>query len=283
MSPLPEDPREGWSLLDQAARDAAYDSNAAVADSPRWIEQRNRDSAAYRSLHNGRLDLPYADISERTAFDLYPSKSATAPCLVFLHGGYWQRNSREVFACVAAGPNAAGWSVAIPGYSLAPEASLTEIIGEIGQALDWLTAHGREHGIGGPLVIAGWSAGALLAAFHLGHPGIAAGMAVSGVYELAPLRETGLNKALKLSETEIETLSPLRLVPASKPLTIAFGNDELPALVHDSLKLFAMREARGAAGTILPIAGANHFSILSEFQRADGALVKAAIELLSHV
>jgi pimeloyl-ACP methyl ester carboxylesterase len=269
-------------LLDQAARDAAYDSNAAVADSPRWIEQRNRDSAAYRSLHNGRLDLPYADVSERTAFDLYPSKSATAPCLVFLHGGYWQRNSREVFACVAAGPNAAGWSVAIPGYSLAPEASLTEIIGEIGQALDWLTAHGREQGIGGPLVIAGWSAGALLAAFHLGHPGIAAGMAVSGVYELAPLRETGLNKALKLSETEIETLSPLRLIPGSKPLTIAFGNDELPALVHDSLKLFAMREARGAAGTILPIAGANHFSILSELQKADGALVRAAIDLLSH-
>jgi arylformamidase len=247
VSSLSEDPRERRSSLDQAARDAAYDNSAAVADSPRWIERRNRDSAAYRSAHNAKLDLPYANVSERTAFDLYPSANETAPCLIFLHGGYWQRNSREAFACVAEGPAAAGWSVAIPGYSLAPQASLADIVAEIGSAIDWLAEHGREHGIGGPLVIAGWSAGAQLAAFHLGHPAIVAGLAVSGVYDLAPLRETGLNNALRLSETEIETLSPLRLVPAPKPLTIAFGDDELPALVHDSLNLFAMRQARGEA------------------------------------
>ncbi|WP_245322220.1 alpha/beta hydrolase [Bradyrhizobium sp. LTSPM299] len=283
MSLFPEDPRQRWSSLDQAARDAAYDNNAAVADSPRWIERRNRDSAAYRSTHNAKLDLPYANISERTAIDLYPSADKSAPCLVFLHGGYWQRNSREGFACVAEGPNAAGWSVAIPGYSLAPQASLADIVAEIGRAIDWLAAHKRAHGIGGPLVIAGWSAGAQLAAFHLGHPDVVAGLAVSGVYDLAPLRETGLNNALNLSETELETLSPLRLVPAAKPLTIAYGDDELPALVHDSLKLFALRQAHGAAGAILPVADANHFSILPEFQKADGVLVKAAIELLSHV
>jgi arylformamidase len=284
MLSLPsDDPRERWSELDQAARDAAYDNNAAVVDSPRWIERRNRDSAAYRSAHNAKLDLPYANVSERTAFDLYPSADATAPCLIFLHGGYWQRNSREAFACVAEGPAAAGWSVAIPGYSLAPQASLADIVAEIGTAIDWLAAHGGEYGIGGPLVIAGWSAGAQLAAFHLGHPAIVAGLAVSGVYDLAPLRETGLNNALKLSQTEIETLSPLRLAPAAKPLTIAYGDEELPALVHDSLKLFAMRQARGVTGTILPVAGVNHFSILPEFQKADGVMVKAAIELLSHV
>ncbi len=180
MSSLPEDPRQRWSSLDQAARDAAYDNNAAVADSPRWIERRNRDSAAYRSAHNAKLDLPYANVSELTAFDLYPSANQSAPCLVFLHGGYWQRNSREAFACVAEGPNAAGWSVAIPGYSLAPQARLADIVAEIGRAIDRLTAHKRE------------------------------------------------------------TAAPER-------------------------------------------SGGNHFSVLSESQKADGVLVKAAIELLSHV
>jgi len=150
-------------------------------------------------------------------------------------------------------------------------------------AIDWLVAHGREHGIAGPLVIAGWSAGAQLAALHLGHPGIVAGLAVSGVYELAPLRETGLNKALNLNDKEIETLSPLRLEPVQKPLTLSFGSNELPALVHDSLKLHDKRAAAGAPGAILPIAGADHFSILSELQRPDGALVKAANELLTMV
>ena len=280
MSALADDPRDRWSSLDQAERNAAYDNNAAVADSQIWIERRNRDSAAYRQRSSALLDLPYTDVSDRTAFDLYSSENASAPCLIFLHGGYWQRNSREVFACVAEGLNTAGWSVAIPGYSLAPLASLTDIVSETGKAIDWLCAHGPEHGISGPLVIAGWSAGAQLAALHLGHPGISAGLAISGVYELAPLRDTGLNEALRLSQSEIETLSPLRLAPAKKPLTIAYGVDELPALVHDAVKLFAMRETTGAPGKLLPIAGANHFSIISELQRPTGRLVKAAIELL---
>ncbi len=283
MSALPDGPRDRWSSLDQAERNAAYDNNAAVADSQEWIERRNRDSAAYRKQNSALLDLPYADMSKRTAFDLYPSDDTSTPCLIFLHGGYWQRNSREVFACVAEGLNAGGWSVAIPGYSLAPMASLTDIVAETGKAIDWLCAHGLEYGISGPLVIAGWSAGAQLAALHLGHPGIFAGFAISGVYELAPLRDTGLNEALRLSKSEIETLSPLRLVPTAKPLTIAYGADELPALVHDAVKLFAMRQAKGAPGKLLPITGANHFSIVSELQKPAGVLVKAAIELLSDV
>ncbi|MEH2493513.1 alpha/beta hydrolase [Bradyrhizobium sp. AZCC 2230] len=278
---LPEDPRQRWSSLDQAARDAAYDNNAAVAVSQRWIEQRSGDSANYRKTHDTKLDLPYADVSERTAFDLYPSAEPTAPCLIFLHGGYWQRNSREAFACVAEGLGAAGWSVAIPGYSLAPQASLSEIIAEIGLAIDWLSAHGAEHGISGPLILAGWSAGAQLAAFHLNHPGVAAGLAVSGVYKLAPIRDTGLNKALQLSHTEIEALSPLRLEPARKPLTIAYGSNELPSLIHDSLALFAKRKAACAPASLLPVAGADHFSILGELSKPDGALTKAAIDLLS--
>jgi arylformamidase len=182
---------------------------------------------------------------------------------------------------VAEGPAAAGWSVAIPGYSLASQTSLTEIVAEIGLALDWLAEHRRDHGIGGPLVIAGWSAGAPLATLHLGHPSIAAGLAISGVYELWFLRDTGLNEALRLTDAEIDTLSPLRRDPIAKPLTIAFGRHELPALVHDALKLHAKRDAAGAPGSLLPIDGADHFSIIGELQRPDGALVKAAIDLLS--
>ncbi|MBU3537228.1 alpha/beta hydrolase fold domain-containing protein, partial [Alkalihalobacillus clausii] len=78
----------------------------------------------------------------RNAIDLYPARDVAAPCLVFLHGGYWQRGARELFACFAEGPNAAGWSVAMVGYTLAPEASLTRIAAEITAALDWLAAQG---------------------------------------------------------------------------------------------------------------------------------------------
>jgi arylformamidase len=277
---LPADPRDNWAALDQAARDAAYNNNAAVADSAKWIELRNSASADYRVAHPRFLNVPYAPASERTAFDLYPAAYPGAPCLVFIHGGYWQRNSRDLFACFAEGPAAAGWSVAIPGYTLAPQTSLRGIVAEIDQALDWLVENGERYGISGPLVISGWSAGGQLAAFHLGHPGVVAGLAISGIYELAPLRDTNLNGALKLSDAEIAEFSQLRLPITRKPLIISYGGVELPTLVHDALRLHELRSREGAPGKILPIAGADHFSILRELQTPEGALVRAATSLV---
>jgi arylformamidase len=278
---LPTDPRDHWAALDQAARDAAYNNNAAVADSAKWIELRNSASAVYRAAHPRFLNLPYAP-SERTAFDLYPAAYPGAPCLVFIHGGYWQRNSRDLFACFAEGPAAAGWSVAIPGYTLAPQTNLRGIVAEIGKALDWLVENGARYGIAGPLVISGWSAGGQLAAFHLAHPGIVAGLAISGIYDLAPLRDTNLNDALQLTDEEIAEFSPLRLPVTRKPLIVPFGSAELPALVHDSWRLHRLRSREGAPSQILPIAGADHFSILRELQTPEGALVRAATSLVQN-
>lgn len=277
--PLPADPRIGWQTLDQAARDAAYDNNAAVPDSAAQAAERNAASAAYRAAHADALDIPYGD-APRTAFDLYPAKDPAAPCLVFVHGGYWLRNSRDLFACFAEGPAKAGWSVAIPGYTLAPDASLTRIVAEIGQALDWLAEHGPAHGIAGPIVLSGWSAGAQLVAMHLYHPAVAAGLAISGVYDLGPIRDTVLDRTLRLTETEVATLSPLRLPVVAKPLTIAYGTEERPALVHDAHNFYAQRRATHAPGALLPVAGAEHFSILNELRHPGGVLVRAAIDLV---
>lgn len=278
---LPPDPRDNWAALDAAQREAAYNNNAAAPDSAMWIEKRNRDSAAYRAAHGKYLDLPYAG-AERTAFDLFPASNPQAPCFVFIHGGYWQRNSRELFACFAEGLAAAGWSVAIPGYTLAPQTTIGGIVAEIGQALDWLAAHGAQYGIAGPLVLAGWSAGAQLAALNLGHPRVIAGLAISGVYELAPLRDTNLNQALCLTDDEIAAFSPVRLPVIGKPLVISFGGNELPTLVHDAWRLYELRNRAGAPGKILPIEDTDHFSILRELQQPDGALVCAAAGLLQY-
>jgi arylformamidase len=276
-------PQQVWASLDQAQRNAAYDNNAAVANSPALIEARNAASAAYRKAHPGGLDVAYAP-GARTAFDLYPAPDPGAPCLVFIHGGYWLRNSRELFAVYAEGLALAGWSVAIPGYTLAPHASLTSIVEEIGAALDWLADHGPERGIAGRVVLAGWSAGAQLAALHLKHRLVAAGLGISGVYDLAPLRDTALNDVLKLTDREIATLSPLLSPPVSpKPLAIAYGTRELPALVRDSCRLHALRSAEHLPGPLLPIAGADHFTILDELRRPSGQLVRAAQRLIEDI
>ncbi len=108
-----------------------------VADSAQQIAARNALSAEFRAAHAGHLDLPYGE-AERERWDLFPGADPAAPCLVFIHGGYWQRNRREDFAILAQGALAMGWSAALPGYTLAPDASLTGIAWQISRALDWL-------------------------------------------------------------------------------------------------------------------------------------------------
>jgi arylformamidase len=69
----------------------------------------------------------------------------------------------------------------VPGYTLAPDAGLTQIANELRTALDWMAANGREHGIAGPTIVSGWSAGGHLTALLLDHPKVVAGLAISGV------------------------------------------------------------------------------------------------------
>jgi acetyl esterase/lipase len=273
------DPRLSWATLTQVERDAAYDNTAAVKNSSTLIAERNKLSATLRTNRKSFLDVPYGDY-ERTKIDLYPAVDEASPCLVFLHGGYWQRNSREVFAMLVEGVAAHGWSVAIPGYTLAPEASLTEIVTEILAALDWLASNSEAYGIAGPIVISGWSAGAQLVAMTLDHPRVTAGLAISGVYELGPIRDTVLNDALKLTDQEVNTLSPLRLPMIHKRLDITYGTAELPALIFDSIKLYEARTAANAPGKIYPIEGADHFSILAELRKPDGVLVDIVLKLV---
>ena len=269
-----------WGMLTRAERDAAYNNTAAVADSAALNAAREARSAAFRAAHPEKLDLPYG-AGPRNRIDLYPATDPAAPCLVFLHGGYWQRNTREQFACLIEGPRALGWSAALPGYTLAPDASLTEIAREVHAALDWLAANGPAHGVGGPIVLSGWSAGGHLTALALGHPAVRAGLALSGVFELGPIRDTYLNEKLLMTDEEIAALSPLRLPVVPKPLAIAYGTAELPPLVGDSRALHVRRAAAHAPGLLVPVAGADHFTIVLELQKPDGQLTRLLPLLLA--
>jgi acetyl esterase/lipase len=268
-----------WGTMSRAERDAAYDNVNAVKNSAELNAARAAASAAFRAAHPGHLDLRYGP-RERNTWDLFPAADPNAPCIVFIHGGYWQRNSKDQFANLIAGPYERGWAGALPGYTLAPDASLTEIVAETNMALDWLAAHGPAHGIAGKVVLSGWSAGGHLTAMCLGHQRVSAGLAISGVHELGPLRDTILNDKLRLTDDEIAMLSPLRLPMVAKPMAITYGTAELPPLVADSRDLHARRCAAHLPGALIPVPGADHFTIIHELRDADGVLTRQALLLV---
>lgn len=271
---------EGWAGWPQAARDAAYDNLAGVPDSAAQVAHRNGLSVAFRAAHAGHLDLPFGS-GEREKWDLYPAARADAPCLVFIHGGYWQRNRREDFAIMAEGALAAGWSVGICGYTLAPEASMARIVGEIHAALDWLGEYGAAHGMAGKVVASGWSAGGHLAALAAEHPLVVGALAMSGIYELAPIAETNLNDKLHLTPEEIAAHSPIRRPVVQKPIAIAYGARELPELRRQSRVFHRHRAEAQAPGALIPVPGADHFRVLEALWQRDGLLLRAAAEVLA--
>jgi arylformamidase len=268
--------------MDRQALDAAYNNGNAVADSAQWIERWRETSAAIRAKPDGRRDLPYGP-RPRQRLDFFPTAAANAPLFVFIHGGYWQRNEKETFAFVAEGPRARGINVALPGYTLAPEASLTDIVAEIRLALDFLAAQARELGFdAGRIVVGGWSAGGHLTASVADHPAVYGGLPISGIFDLEPIALTYLNDKLQLSAREIATLSPLRNLSASlPPLCVAVGGAELPELRRQSKEYAAAAQASGVALEFMELVNHHHFSILEELARSDGALTRALEKLVA--
>lgn len=268
-----------WGNLTQRERDAAYNNTEAVPDSDTLINERNMASAPFRAARAAHLNLAYGP-SQREQWDLYPGGDSSAPTLVFIHGGYWQRNRREDFAALAEGALAMGWNVAMCGYGLCPEVTMTRIAYQIHAALDWLSRHGAEYGMAGPIVLTGWSAGGHLAALGAEHPAVSAAIAISGVFELGPIRDTYLNAALKLTDEEITGLSPMRRPIVQKPMAIVYGGLELPELRRQSHDFHALRAGAQAPGPLLPIPGADHFRVLETLRQPGGALLRLAAELL---
>ena len=77
---------------------------------------------------------------------------------------------------------------------------------------------------------------------------------------------------MKLSEEEVQKLSPMRRPIVNKPLGIAYGTGELPAMVASSRDYHAYRSQGHVAGDLIPIPNANHFAILDELRQPNSTL-----------
>ena len=142
-----------------------------------------------RKRHPGYRELRYGP-RERNRID-FLGVSGNAPTLMFIDGGYWQNRAKEVFSIFAEGAMAHGINVALIGYTLAPDATLDEIVAEIHAGIDHLAGQLPPLGAASDgIVVSGWSAGGHLTSMALSNPHVRAGMAISGIYDLEPIRHS---------------------------------------------------------------------------------------------
>ena len=259
-----------------------YNNRARVPESPSLIAGWARDAAAYRERQAPRLFRYGA--GARNVIDFFPG-SNDGPIVVFIHGGYWQALDGSSFSHLARGLNAHGISVAIPSYDLCPDVTVDRIIGEMREVCRELAQLGRS------LVISGHSAGGHLAACMLATdwPAFDASLprnlvvsayAISGLFDLGPLVETSINRALHLDAAAARTASPLFWnSPAGKSLDAVVGGNESAEYLRQSRTIVDAWGAAGVATRFGVVPGANHFTAIAPLADPGSPMVSRLKEL----
>ena len=223
------------------------------------------------------LDIAYGPHPRQT-LDLFRTSQPRRGAVAYFHAGYWQSRDKSGFRFLAPPLTADGFDVAIINYPLSPETGVMEIVAAAGAALPALAALTG----GAPLILAGHSAGAQMAIELAMSAQTAAGpitgiVAISGVFDLAPLLDTTINAKLALDPAAARAASPLhRIVPGAPRALFAVGALETRAFRDQTAAMARAWAAAGNAASEVTVPEADHFSILTALCREDG-LLRAAI------
>jgi len=259
-----------------------YNNRARVPEHPALIAGWAKDAAAYREKHAPRV-ISYGT-GARQVIDFF-SGDGKGPIVVFIHGGYWQALDGSSFSHLARGLNAHGVGVAIPSYDLCPNVTVEEIIGEMRMASRELIRLGQR------LVISGHSAGGHLAAcmlatdwpaFDASLPSdlVVAAYAISGLFDLGPLVDTSINKALGLNQATATAASPLfRRPPARGSLDAVVGEAESAEYFRQSRTIVDLWRKADVATRFGTVAGTNHFTAIAPLADPDSPMVSRLREL----
>ena len=256
--------------------EAEYNNRARVPENPVLMAGWAKDAAAYRDQHPAHA-VTYGPRA-RNRIDFFPG-DRDGPIVAFIHGGYWQALDSSSFSHCARGLNAHGISVAIPSYDLCPDVMVDTIIQQMRAATCELARLSR------PLVMSGHSAGGHLAACMLATdwPAIDAGLpndlitaayAISGLFDLAPLIGTSINKALRLDEVAARAASPLFWSPPKgATLDAVVGEAESSEYFRQSQTIVTQWAQAGVATRFDTIADANHFTAIAPLTDPNSPMV----------
>lgn len=262
---------------DKAGIDAQYNLRAAVKDAVEHLGECARRSGIVRAQLNPQLDVPYGPTHAERA-NVFPAAKAGAPIFVFIHGGYWQRLDKNDFDYVAAPFVQAGVAVVNVNYALAPRVAMDEIVRQVRAAIAWAWREAKSfNGDAARLHVAGHSAGGHLTAmaaltewegFAPGLPRdvVKSGIAISGLYELEPIRHTYLNEALKLDAAAARRNSPtLYARKGAAALALAVGADETNEFLRQQRDFAAALAKAGAPPSeAIEIRGRHHFDVIHD-------------------
>ncbi len=261
--------------------DHAFNNMGHVAGSEALPGLWSDAAAAYRETVQIETDIAYGP-GERHVFDLILPDATPNGLVVFVHGGFWMRLSKDYWSHYAEGARTQGWAVAIPSYTLAPQARLSEITREVGAAT---SAAARQ--VSGPIRLIGHSAGGHLVSRMVTATSplmrsvldrVEHTISLSGLHDLRPLMRTRMNETLCIDEEEAQSESAALLRPQNQPrITAWVGGGERPEFVRQSELLHMMWSGLDAASKLIVDGKHDHFTVLEALRNTGSDLVKELV------
>ena len=251
----------------QADLDRQYEQRSFVPNVDEIIRRYGALSDAVRSKFGQPETLRYGP-TEAEALDLYGKDRERI--VAFVHGGAWTRMGKRPSAFAAETFLNAGASYAALGFGLLPSITLPEMVAQVCRALEFL----HQKFAPKTLVLIGHSSGAHLSACALTTLSfLDAGLLVSGVYDLEPVRLSSRNAYMRLDERLEQEYSPIRHVERiGCPVTVACGELEGPEFFRQSKEL-----AEKLSTPLLVGKGLNHFEMVETLADPGSVLARAAL------
>lgn len=261
-----------WNGFAKDELDKAYNNSLAVSNSADLISAWSTNSQFARDQLGGSIGIPYGQ-GHYQSYDLFLAGDG-APLVVFVHGGFWQNRSKNDFSFIAPNLVKAGISVAILGYTLAPFATIDQIVNDVKNGIRSIhQSLNRELSNSGGIWLVGWSAGAHLIIMALDEPCVIGGTAISGIYDLEPMRHCYINDKLQLTAEASLKNSPIHLTNHfEKELDLFIGDAELPEMIRQTQTFADYRRVSNQPGLIRSLEGFNHYTIFDELIKPKGAI-----------
>ena len=265
--------------------DDAYANGPNIPKGELWPQRWEEPAQAYRDAlaaeGRARLDIRYGE-RPRNSFHLFIPASAPKGLVVFVLGGFWLRLHKDLWSHLAAGANARGYAVAMPGYTLCPDVRVSDITREVGAAVAAAAAL-----VDGPIHLTGHSAGGHLATrmvckdTPLAEPlraRIGNVVSIAGVHDLRPMMRTALNETLKLDAAEAAAESPALLEPLDGVrLTCWVGAGERSEFIRQSALLANVWKGLGAATLAVEEPDRHHFNVVNGLADAGHPLTRLLV------
>ena len=267
-----------------------YNNRAAVPEHPQILARCASRSVEVRAGSRCELDLEYGPCFLEK-LDLFLPEGPSRGLLVFVHGGYWRSLDKNDFAFLVPAFTKQGITVALPNYSLAPQVRIDDIVRQMRMFVAWLAHQAHRYGAdANKLFISGHSAGghlaAMLTATHwpsfsttLPIDLIKGAMAISGIYDLEPIRYASINQDVRLDENAAKRLSPaLMQPPVPVPIIMAVGGDESDEFKRQNRLL--MERWSHCPMVNVPMPGMNHFTIVEQLGLVENPLHQAVLRMM---